>query len=62
LKKQKQKYPLIMERIVETSDIVLEVLDSRFIAETRNLEIEESLKKKHKKMNFFYFWNFFNKN
>lgn len=50
LRKQKQKYPSLMEKIVETSDIVLEVLDARFVQDTRNLEIEEVLKKNGKKI------------
>jgi len=50
LKKQKKKYPILAENIVEMSDIVLEVLDARFIQETRNSEIEELIKNKDKKI------------
>ena len=41
IKKQRGKYPEIMKEVINISDIVLEVLDSRFIEETRNIEIEE---------------------
>jgi ribosome biogenesis GTPase A len=48
--KQKEKYPALAEKIVQMSDIVLEILDARFIEETRNLEIEELIKKENKKI------------
>jgi len=50
IKKQKQKYPSITKKIIEASDIMLQVLDARFIQETRNLELEETIKKKEKKI------------
>jgi len=50
ISKQKQKYPLLAEMIVQMSDIVLEVLDARFVQETRNAEIEELIKKENKKI------------
>jgi ribosome biogenesis GTPase A len=50
IRKQKEKYPQLAKRIIEDSDIILQVLDARFIEETRNLEVEESIKKKNKKI------------
>ncbi|MEM4330995.1 MAG: GTPase, partial [Candidatus Pacearchaeota archaeon] len=50
--KQREKYPDIVEKIIEISDVILEVLDSRFIEETRNKEIEEKIRKKGKKIIF----------
>ncbi|MFH1917820.1 MAG: GTPase [Nanoarchaeota archaeon] len=49
-KKQKQKYPTLLKNIVESSDIILEILDARFVQNTRNLEIEELIKKQNKKI------------
>jgi len=50
ISKHKKKYPLLAEMIVKMSDIILEVLDSRAIKETRNPEIEELIKKENKKI------------
>jgi hypothetical protein len=50
IKKQKEKFPNILKKIIENSDIILEVLDARFIYETRNLEIEKSIKKQGKEI------------
>jgi ribosome biogenesis GTPase A len=50
LRKQKQKYPELTKKIIEDSDIILEVLDARFIEETRNKEVEEILAKQKKKI------------
>ncbi|OGJ12580.1 hypothetical protein A3K82_00190 [Candidatus Pacearchaeota archaeon RBG_19FT_COMBO_34_9] len=50
IKKEKAKYPALAEKIVQMSDIILEVLDARFIRETRNLELEESIRKQNKKI------------
>lgn len=50
LKKQKQKYPELTRKIIEDSDIILEILDARFIEETRNKEVEEILAKQKKKI------------
>jgi len=50
MKKQKEKYPDITKKIIQESDIILEVLDSRFIYETRNFEIEEIIKKQNKRI------------
>jgi len=48
IKKQRGKYPDIMKDVVRISDIVLEILDARYIEETRNLEVEEDILKKGK--------------
>jgi ribosome biogenesis GTPase A len=47
---EKAKYPFLAEKIVQMSDIVLEVLDARFIQETRNAELEKQIKKQDKKI------------
>ncbi|MCA9487839.1 MAG: 50S ribosome-binding GTPase [Nanoarchaeota archaeon] len=48
--KQRQKYPDIAKKIVDTSDIILEVLDSRFPNQTRNKELESEIKTQKKKI------------
>ena len=48
----KSKYPEIANQIILSSDIILEVLDSRFWMETRNFEIEEKIKEQGKKIIF----------
>ena len=48
IKKQRGKYPDIMKDVVRISDIVLEILDARFIEETRNLKVEDDILKKNK--------------
>lgn len=48
MRKQKGKYPSLAEKIIQESDIVLEVLDARFPEETRNKEVEEKITKKGK--------------
>jgi ribosome biogenesis GTPase A len=48
IKKQRGKYPDVMKDVVRISDIVLEILDARYIEETRNLEVEENILKKGK--------------
>ncbi len=50
IRKQRGKYPSLAIKIAQDSDIILEILDSRFIQETRNEEIEEEIKKKRKKI------------
>ena len=50
IKKQKQKFLDVVKDIIRISDIVLEVLDARFINETRNEEIENEIKKQGKKI------------
>ncbi len=48
IKKQRGKYPDVMKEVVRISDIVLEILDARFIEETRNLKVEEDVLKQGK--------------
>ena len=48
IKKQRGKYPEVMREVVRISDIVLEILDARFIEETRNLEVEKDVLDKGK--------------
>ncbi len=50
LQRQRGKYPVLAEKIVFMSDIILEILDSRFIRETRNPEIEALVKKKNREI------------
>lgn len=50
IKKQRVKYPQVAKNIVDTSDIILEVLDARFVKETRNTELEEEILKQNKKI------------
>ncbi len=50
IKKQRQKYPDILKKIVDTSDIILEILDARFPEKTRNKEVEKEISKQNKKL------------
>lgn len=50
IKKQRVKYPSVAKNIVDTSDIILEVLDARFIKETQNKELEDEIQKQNKKI------------
>ncbi len=50
IKKQRAKYPVLAENVIKMSDIVLEILDSRFIKETRNLELEKKIEREGKKI------------
>lgn len=43
--KHKNYVPSIINKVIEEADIILEVLDSRFIEKTRNFEIEKKVKK-----------------
>jgi len=45
INKHKEAIPLLIEKIVREADIILEVLDSRFIEKTRNHIIEKEVKK-----------------
>lgn len=44
IRKQKQKYPKVVEKLIDSSDMILEVLDARFLKETRNIELENKIK------------------
>ena len=48
--KHKSSVPEIVRNIVEQSDIILEVLDSRFIGKTRHPELEEKIKRMEKRI------------
>jgi len=50
IKKQRGKYPLLLEKVIEVSDIVLEILDARFPKEMQNKDIEKLIKDKGKKV------------
>lgn len=50
IKKQRKKIPDIVEEVINKSDIILEVLDARFIEKTRNRTIEKKIKKMKKKI------------
>ena len=50
IKKQRGKYPLLLEKVIEISDIVLEILDARFPKEMQNKEIGKLIKNKGKKI------------
>lgn len=50
MKKQRGKYPDLATKLVDKADIILQVLDARFILETRNLEIEKEIKRQNKKI------------
>jgi ribosome biogenesis GTPase A len=50
MRKQRGKYPIIAKKIIDNSDIILEILDARFIQETRNIAFEESIKEKKKRV------------
>ena len=48
--KEKERIPEVVRKIIEESDIILEVLYARFPEETRNKKIEEFIKKQGKKI------------
>lgn len=50
ISKQRKPFPSIVAEVIRVSDIVLQVLDARFIAETRNLALEDAVLSKGKKM------------
>jgi len=50
IKKQKAKYPKLVKDIVKKSDIILEILDARFVDDTRNTELEKEIKNQDKKI------------
>ena len=48
--KQRSKYPLLLLKVIDVSDIVLEILDARFSKEMQNKEIEKLIESKGKKI------------
>lgn len=48
----KKEFPDIVRSVISHSDIILEILDARFIKETRNLELENIIKNQGKKLIF----------
>lgn len=52
IKKQRVKFPNVMKEVIEISDIILHVIDARFISEMRNKTIEKLIKKKKSKSIF----------
>ncbi len=50
MKRERVKYPEVAKRIIDSSDIILEVLDARFTGETRNKKLEEEIEKQNKKI------------
>ncbi len=50
MKKERPKYPELADKIIQMSDIILEVLDARFINETRNPELEKKIIESGKKI------------
>lgn len=40
IRKKKSKFPEIAKKVLDESDIILQILDARFVNETRNLELE----------------------
>jgi hypothetical protein len=52
IKKQRKEFPVIVEEVVRISDIILEILDCRFIDKTRNFMLEKLVRKMKKKIIF----------
>ena len=50
IRKQRSKYPDLARKIVDISDVILEVLDARFFEESRNRVLEEEIEKQNKKI------------
>ena len=45
-----KSFPEIVKEVIKNADILLEVLDARFIEDTRNLEVEEMITRNKKKL------------
>ena len=48
--KHREPYPKMVKEVIETSDIILEVLDARFLKETRNAQLEKIISEAGKKI------------
>jgi hypothetical protein len=48
IKKQRVKFPVVMKEVIDISDIILQVLDARFVEDMRNTDLEKMLDKKKK--------------
>ena len=48
IKKQRGKFPDLLEKLIAQSEIIIQVLDARFIQETRNQIIEKRIKENGK--------------
>lgn len=44
IRKQREQFPNIAHKVIRMSDIILEVLDARFLKDTRNIEIERRIR------------------
>jgi len=42
--KHKSSVPILVEQVIKEADIILEILDARFVEKTRHLEIEQRVK------------------
>ena len=50
MNQHKEAIPRLVGKLIDEADIILEVLDSRFIEKTRNAEIEQKVKAQGKKL------------
>jgi len=50
--KQKVKFPIVMKEVIDISDIILQVLDARFVEDMRNEDLEKMLVRKKKKTSY----------
>lgn len=48
--KQRSKFPELLQKTIENSDIILEILDARFFNEMINPKIENTIKENNKKL------------
>ena len=50
--KHREAFPKLAQEVIRISDLVLEIIDARFIEETRNLELEDYVLAQNKKLMF----------
>ncbi len=50
IRKQREEYPDITKKVLDKSDIIVEVLDARFYEDMRNKEFEKLIKSKNRKL------------